>query len=43
MASVAPVAVMALTVSVSPMGCTAVEASDSAPAPEAFTARTLNW
>ena len=51
MFSVAPVVVMAVTVSSGPIGCTASEASDSAPVPPPkspvevalFTARTLNW
>ena len=43
MVSFAPLAVMVPAVSVGAFGWAAVEASDSAPLPEAFTARTLNW
>ena len=43
MVSVAPDVPMPLTVRVGATGCAAVEASDSAPVPEAFTACTLNW
>ena len=43
MVSVAESSVTSLALSVSSAGATAVEAIDSAPAPVAFTARTLNW
>ena len=42
MVSVMPVAVAALAVRVGARGVAASEASDSAPKPEAFSARTLN-
>ena len=42
MVRLAPVAVMLLTVRVAAMGLAAADSSDSAPSPEAFTARTLN-
>ena len=43
MVSVAVVASTLLVARVSSFGATAVEASEAAPSPVAFTARTLNW